>query len=590
MIKEGMQLVRDEFVFSKECYESTNNNKKGVLRTIKGPVAEWGNVNRNNRKYSEKLWDNVLNSDYVKEQTENKCLYGEANHPEGRFEVDFARVSHNMAEMHKVPDKGQIYATIDILDTPLGNILNVLYEYGSVIGFSSRAGGVLHNKKNFVEVDEESFHFITFDAVPYPSVKSARPLHESGNVDEIDRVDISEEAHNKIVQIIEESGKKDKEVLKAFIYSLQDYNLDKEISILEGLSDNKDTDEDLNESLKNTTLCLLKESYRQLSTLKTEKNNIERNLDESSKKVNEYKDKICVALKKIKTLNEESQSSVSKIEETNNMNIELKNKVDDLSLKNNALLDTIRVYENSLEENELKNDEIQVLKNDIEKINKALDDKIVENVELKKKLNEIEENISSISIENEKLKKVSDYDEIVVELGKVVKEYSAIKENFDMNSNELEKTRSNLNIALSDVDRAINENALLVTEIKDSKVKYNSLNEQVSQLNQKISEITNISESYKKKINDYKEDLVKSICGKYDINPNKIYSTLNEDFTSEDVYNLCESFSEGKDKLELVSISQEILNESNENVEANKKKERLNDLFEKSNRRGKILN
>src|SRR5210317_328362 len=143
MVMEGRELVRDEIIFSSECYESVAPKRKGVLRTVRGPVSEWGNLNRNKRKYTEKLWDKVLASDYVLEQKKNKTLYGEANHPENRFEVDFSRVSHNIVEMYKVPDKQQVHAEIDILDTPLGNVLNVLYDYGSALGYSSRAGGVL---------------------------------------------------------------------------------------------------------------------------------------------------------------------------------------------------------------------------------------------------------------------------------------------------------------------------------------------------------------------------------------------------------------------------------------------------------------
>ena len=592
MIKEGMELLRDEFVYSKECYENVTPQRKGVLRTIKGPVAEWGSINRNNRKYSEKLWDNVLGSDYVKEQTENKCLYGEANHPEGRYEVDFARVSHNITEMHKSPDKQQVYASIDILDTPLGNILNVLYEYGSVLGFSSRAGGILHNKKGFVEVDEDSFHFITFDAVPYPSVVSARPLHESGN--NPSRVDVSEEAHNKILRIIEESGKKDKEVLKAFIYSLQDYNLDKEISILEGLNIDKDTS-DIAESLKGTTLCLLKESYRQISSLKSEKSIVERQLEEVSKKIDEHSPKLTAALKKIQTLTESNQKLEVGVKETKEENIKLLAKIEDVNQKNGALLDTFKIYENSIDDMELKLLEKDVLRTKVEKELVVLTSQVKENSELLNKLTAIEEENSKLKAENEEAKKIMDYDDIVTELGKVVKEHSAVRENFDLNNLELDKARNDLNNTIQEVNKVVNENTELAGLLRETLQDTDNLNEQVVHLNEQVvsmnEQITGLSgivESYKIKVLTYQEDLVKSICGQYNAEPRIVTPQLKEGFTSEDVFLVCESMSNNR-TIELIGITEEIDEEDSEEIqESKKRKERLSGMFE-TNRRGKVL-
>ena len=56
--------------------------------------------------------------------------------------------------MWKVPQSNQIFGEIHILDTPFGRIINTLYEAGGVIGYSSRAGGALHQRKDYIEVDE----------------------------------------------------------------------------------------------------------------------------------------------------------------------------------------------------------------------------------------------------------------------------------------------------------------------------------------------------------------------------------------------------------------------------------------------------
>jgi len=602
IIKEGMEPVRDEFVFSKELYESKTSPRKGVLRTIKGPVAEWGSVNRNNRKYSEKLWDKVLDSDYVKEQTENKSLYGEANHPADRFDVDFERVSHSIVEMYKVPEKNQIYATIDILDTPLGNILNVLYEYGSVLGYSSRAGGVLHNKKTHIEVDENSYQFVTFDAVPYPSVVSARPLNESGEPNICEKVEISEEAHTKIIQIIEAFGEKGKEVLKDFIYSLQDYNLDKELAVLEGLSTDKD-ESDLAETLKSTTLCLLKESYKQINNLKYEKSNVERQLTETTTKTDEYKSKLGSALKKIESLSEGSKTSGDALGKVDAEVGKLKSTVKDLSSKNGVLLNTIRDYEESIEEMELKVLEIEIMQNDLEKQKIILEGKNKEIKNLTSMIDDVGVEKTKLLEEIESYKRFSDYEEVNEELGTTVKEITSLKENYTFNVEKLTKKESELERISEDLTRTIEslekaninvekityENADLLEAISSYRGETLRTIENLELLSDKVIKLDEQVKFSEDKLKTCKFDLIRSVCGQYGVDPKNIEKKLFEDFTSADVHILCESESSNK-KFEVISISEDIVitPESQEDKIKEDKKERLSGMLS-TNRRGKLI-
>jgi len=588
VLKENLELVRDEFIFSKECYESVSSNKKGVLRTIKGPVAEWENLNRNSRKYSEKLWDKVLDSDYVKEQKENKTLYGEANHPENRFEVDFSRVSHNIVNLYKVPESKQVFAEIDILDTPLGNVLDVLYEYGSVIGYSSRAGGVLHKKKDYVEVDEESYHFITFDAVPYPSVKSARPLNEGVESDIIEKVDISNEAHDKLMRIIDESGKKDKEVLKDFIYSLQDYNLDKELAVLEGIG-NSGEDVYGTDTLRDTTLCLLKESYKQISTLRAEKSNFEMKLNDSRKTADEYKSKLEASLKKFEDVIKEGKESFVDVELVNEENEKLKDEVKELSEKNEVLSNTIREYEDSLEDMELKILEMEVLQNDLKKLNIKLKDKCNEVVDLEVKLGKVTNEKVLLEEEVGSLKKYSDYTDVVSELGGAVKEINSLKESYNMSlvevsdaRNEISMVEDKLSRTISDMNRVIDENVDLEEKIEFLKEDKKKSKKTLSILNEKVESLNETISLYENKVNIYGEGLVSTISSKYGINPKEVMNKLSENFSIDDIYMVCESFDNIKGGLEIIDISDAIVGNSDG------KKDRLSSMFTGS-RRG-ILN
>ncbi len=266
---DNIEFLSDTYVFDRDIYESTqpDSNSKGILRTITGPIAEWDKLNRNKRKYSERLWDRTLESPYVKEQLRYKTLYGEANHPTDRYEVDFSRVSHSITDMWKVPASNQIYATINILDTPLGRILNTLYEAGGVLGYSTRAGGTLTQKKGYVDVDENTYNFVTVDAVPYPSVESARPPIVEGVEQPTPKKELSDDIHDKLCEIIKESTSENREVIKSLIYSLESYDLSREISVLDEESSVKNVE---NEPKEETTMSLLKESSLQIDNLKAE--------------------------------------------------------------------------------------------------------------------------------------------------------------------------------------------------------------------------------------------------------------------------------------------------------------------------------
>ena len=291
------QIISDINIFDKTLYESTSpSTVGGVLKVITGPVAEWGSLNRNRRMYSEKLWDRVLDSPYVKEQLSYKTLFGEANHPTDRMEVDFGRVSHSILDMWKVPDRNQIYAKIAIVDTPLGRILNTLYDTGATIGYSSRANGILHNRKDYVEVDENSFSFVTFDAVPYPSVVAARPEVTEGVLLDTEET-LSDSVHEKLCTIIKESSDNYREVVKDFILNLKGFDLTKEKNLLEGLnpSDIHDKSSDCPD-----TIGALTESSFQIHVLQAEKQGLK-----------EENDKLVVENKNLRHNLTESLSKIS---------------------------------------------------------------------------------------------------------------------------------------------------------------------------------------------------------------------------------------------------------------------------------------
>lgn len=142
-----------------------------VLKVVKGCVADW-KKNRNGRVYPKQLWENVINSDYVKEMIRDNSLFGEGDHPEERNEISLQNVSHAIKELWIDEEKQQVWAELHILDTPIGNLISNLIEYGTHIGVSSRGAGEVDSSGN---VNPDTYKFFTFDLVCRPSVADARP-------------------------------------------------------------------------------------------------------------------------------------------------------------------------------------------------------------------------------------------------------------------------------------------------------------------------------------------------------------------------------------------------------------------------------
>ena len=148
--------------------------KRGILGRLYGKVADFTNGTRNGRKYSESLWENLLNSDLIKERFANGGIFGQLCHPDYE-EVDMEKVACVMPEPPVKDKDGQLVAYVDILDTPCGRIAYQLAKYGYKLGISSRGTGDLITGPNGEEeVDPETYQLNAFDLVEIPAVESAR--------------------------------------------------------------------------------------------------------------------------------------------------------------------------------------------------------------------------------------------------------------------------------------------------------------------------------------------------------------------------------------------------------------------------------
>ena len=193
-------LLTDHYVSSPLTLVESKGNIEGsctnaVIATLYGVLSDFGHVTRNNRLYSQELWERVLNSDMVKELEKTRTMFGEPDHPmdvENRLEVHIPYVSHIIREPKIDYKTNTVKGYLDVLDTPNGRIIKTLVDYGCTLGVSSRGSGELISQGGTDLVDPDKYIFITWDIV-------ARPSNVEARVDEIDTVHLDPRSSKKTV-------------------------------------------------------------------------------------------------------------------------------------------------------------------------------------------------------------------------------------------------------------------------------------------------------------------------------------------------------------------------------------------------------
>ena len=141
-----------------------------ILGRLYGPIATCVESTRNGRLYNKPLWERALEDEIFLEKVATKALFLELGHPADREETDMKQACACIPEVPKIVGD-DLYAYVDILDTPNGRLLKTLVDYGFVPGISSRGSGdVMDNN----QVDPETFFLETWDIVQLPAVKKAR--------------------------------------------------------------------------------------------------------------------------------------------------------------------------------------------------------------------------------------------------------------------------------------------------------------------------------------------------------------------------------------------------------------------------------
>jgi hypothetical protein len=124
--------------------------------------------NQNGRVYPRQILQREVEN-YVKIVRENRAL-GELDHPETST-VALDRASHIIRKIFW--DGDVVRGQVEVLNTPKGKILESLLEAGIRVGMSSRGVGSTEQLEEGMDVVQDDYQLICFDAVSEPSTPGA---------------------------------------------------------------------------------------------------------------------------------------------------------------------------------------------------------------------------------------------------------------------------------------------------------------------------------------------------------------------------------------------------------------------------------
>ena len=167
------------FEYTKEMIEESKELNGGKI-VVKGVLQKANTLNQNGRVYPLPILERELRN-YQKFIQENRAL-GECDHPDSSV-VELKNVSHIVRDAKM--DGDSLIGTIEILDTPSGNILKSLIESGVTLGISSRGVGSTR-KQGDTQIVQDDFQLICFDMVSEPSTPGAFMLREGKDISKED--------------------------------------------------------------------------------------------------------------------------------------------------------------------------------------------------------------------------------------------------------------------------------------------------------------------------------------------------------------------------------------------------------------------
>jgi len=143
---------------------------------VSGVLQRANAKNQNGRVYPRNILEREVEKYKGREIKENRA-YGELDHPESAV-VELKNTSHIVRDVYWKGD--DVVGTVEILNTPAGNILKELIKAGCTVGISSRGMGSVKQLGEDTVAVENDFDLICWDFVSNPSTHGAflRPTNE----------------------------------------------------------------------------------------------------------------------------------------------------------------------------------------------------------------------------------------------------------------------------------------------------------------------------------------------------------------------------------------------------------------------------
>ncbi len=160
-----MKLITEHF----DNLQYITEEKDGKKSTfIEGIFMQAEKKNRNGRVYPKKVLYGAVEK-YLDEQVKTGRAVGELDHPEGPT-INLDKVSHKITGLKF--DGDDVVGKAQVLNTPMGKIVEGLIEGGVKLGVSSRGMGTVENVQG-VNMVQEDYLLATVDIVQDPSAQGA---------------------------------------------------------------------------------------------------------------------------------------------------------------------------------------------------------------------------------------------------------------------------------------------------------------------------------------------------------------------------------------------------------------------------------
>jgi hypothetical protein len=497
--------------------------QRGILGRLYGPVASCVNPTRNNRKYNEALWENLFNSDIIKERFANGGIFGQLCHPDYE-EVDMEKVACVMPEPPVKDKNGELISYVDILDTPCGRIAYQLAKYGYKFGISSRGTGDLYTDENGDDaVDPETYNLTAFDLVEIPAVEDARLSF----VESLDTKKYGKTLKQRLTEELNNASDSDKKVMEE---SLSDLGID-----LDETQDQEDLDEvevDNEESQEVIEDCDLDEKAPKPISNKELLNKVVTALKDNYGE-DEWQDQLLKLLTKV------GGDAITAIADAEHLREDVNEPVE---------TDCSDIEDS--EDEEVVNDK---------DLAEELQQLLLKNSELEKDNLSLQEKLSVCNAKENKLnEELSKYKECAANLSETAKKVRPLNSKVNQLNESLERKDKIITSNKSRLDRLFEDKKDLSSQLKESISNVSELEQKVNTLTEELenskrtlesskktlSEKLNLITRYKKALKESKDAYISAKAENYRVKKEDVLANLTESYKLSDVDSVCRELSE----------------------------------------------